>query len=150
MSERFRVPCAVMLMLMRETKTCEEILLQKRQNTGFADGFYDFSASGHVEDNESMKVAMCREAKEELNIDINQEDLEFICLIHKNISRGIYVNVYFKAIKWSGTPIINEPNKNAEIKWFNIKDLPENLINDRIEAIHNYKSNIKYCEYGWK
>lgn len=150
MNERFKTPCAVMLMLTKKTETGEEILLQKRQNTGFADGFYDLSASGHVEDNESMETAMCREAKEELNIDINPEDLEFICLIHKNLGRGIYVNVYFKVTKWNGEPIINEPHKNAEIKWFNINELPKNLINDRIEAIHNYKENIKYCEYGWK
>lgn len=149
MTARFKTPSAVMLMLIRKTNTGEEILLQKRQNTGFADGFYDFSASGHVEDNESMKVAMCREAKEELNIIINPEDLEFVCLIHKNLGNGIYVNIYFKTTKWIGEPIINEPYKNEEIKWFSINDLPENLINDRIEAIKNYKKAIKYCEYGW-
>ena len=34
MNERFKTPCAVMLMLMRKSEKGEEILLQKRQNTG--------------------------------------------------------------------------------------------------------------------
>lgn len=150
MKERFKTPSAVMLMLIREKDNQEEILLQKRQKTGFADGMYDFAASGHVEDNESMSEAMIREAKEELNIIINPRDLEFITLIHKNIGNGIYLNLYFKTTKWINEPVINEPFKNAEIKWFSLHNLPDNLVNDRKEAIKNYLENIKYSEYGWQ
>lgn len=137
-------------MLMRSTADGEEILLQKRKNTGFADGFYDFSASGHVEDNESMKAAVCREAKEELDIDLDPENLEFVCLIHKNIGNGIYYNAYFKAVHWNGEPRINEPYKNEELRWFSLDTLPDNIVNDRIAAIENYKSGVNYSEYGWK
>jgi len=67
MSERFKSLSAVMLFLVRKNKNDEdEILFQKRKNTGYSDGYYDLSASGHVENNESMKKAMCREAKEEI------------------------------------------------------------------------------------
>ena len=45
------------------------------------DGYWDYSATGHVENMESMKMAMQREAKEELCIDIAIEDLEFVSLI---------------------------------------------------------------------
>ena len=149
MSERFKTLSAVMLMLIRKTKDGEEILFQKRKNTGYCDGYYDFSASGHVENNESMTKAMCREAKEELNIDINPENLEFSCLIHKNTNKNIYYNGYFIAKKWTGEPKINEPDKNEELKWINIDKLPENIVDDRKEAIRNYKSGIKYSEFGW-
>ncbi len=149
MSERFKSFSAVMLLLTRENGNNEEILFQKRKNTGYCDGFYDLSASGHVDANESMKHAMCREAKEELNIDIKEENLEFVCMIHKNSNGNIYYNGYFKANKWSGEPIINEPQKNEELKWFNINDLPSNIVDDRVIAIQNYKNNIKYSEYGW-
>ena len=64
MSERFKSLSAVMLLLTRKIDIKEQILFQKRKNTGFCDGFYDLSASGHVDANESMKHAMCREAKE--------------------------------------------------------------------------------------
>ena len=149
MSERFKSFSAVMLLLTREKENNEEILFQKRKNTGYCDGFFDLSASGHVDANESMKHAMCREAKEELNIDIKEEDLEFVCLIHKNSNGCIYYNGYFKANKWIGEPIINEPQKNEELKWININDLPSNIVDDRVIAIQNYKNNIKYSEYGW-
>ena len=62
MGERFKSLSAVMLLLTRKTDNNEEILFQKRKNTGYCDGYYDLSASGHVDDNESMKRAMCREA----------------------------------------------------------------------------------------
>lgn len=149
MKERFKTASAVMLMLMKNTDDGEMILLQKRKNTGFADGQYDFAATGHVEENEPMKVAMCREAKEELDIIVKPEDLEFVCLMHKNIGNGSYYSAYFKAIKWEGTPKINEPEKNDELKWANINELPENTIIDRKEIVKNYINNIKYCEYGW-
>ena len=149
MSERFKSFSAVMLLLTRKKGNNEEILFQKRKNTGYCDGFYDLSASGHVDANESMKQAMCREAKEELNIDIKEENLEFVCMIHKNSNGCIYYNGYFKANKWIGEPIINEPQKNEELKWININDLPSNIVDDRVVAIQNYKNNIKYSEYGW-
>ena len=149
MSERFKSFSAVMLLLTRNNGNDEEILFQKRKNTGYCDGFYDLSASGHVDANESMKHAMCREAREELGIEIKEEDLEFVCLIHKNSNGCIYYNGYFKANKWNGEPVINEPQKNEELKWINIGDLPVNIVNDRVMAINNYKNNIKYSEYGW-
>lgn len=149
MGERFKSLSAVMLLLTRKTDNNEEILFQKRKNTGYCDGYYDLSASGHVDDNESMKRAMCREAKEELGIDIKEEDLEFVCIIHINFNGRIYYNGYFKTDRWCGEPIINEPEKNEELKWFNINNLPSNIVNDRMIAIQNYKSNIKYSEYGW-
>ena len=145
--ERFRACSAVGLMLMRENNGKEEILLQKRQNTGFCDGYYDFSATGHVEAFESMTKALIREAKEEIGVDIKAEDIEFSCLIHR-ISDDVYYNGYFKVTKWGGEPKINEPEKNEEIKWFDIDNLPENLVPDRKLAMENYKNGIKYAEFG--
>lgn len=150
MDERFKSLSAVILLLTKASENGEEILFQKRKNTGYGDGKYDLAASGHVEANESMKHAMCREAEEELGIKIDEDDLEFICLIHKNSRNGnIYYNGYFKAKKWRGEPIINEPEKNEELKWFNINYLPKNIVDDRAIAIENYKKGIKYSEYGW-
>lgn len=105
---------------------------------------------GHVENMESMKMAMQREAKEEICVDIDLKDLEFVTLIHKlNGNDIIYYNGYFKANKWEGEPQIGEPDKNAEIKWFPIHALPENIIDDRKQAIQNYIDKIPYSEFGW-
>ena len=45
MKERYRTLSAVILMLTRENNGKEEILLQKRKNTGYMDGYWDCSAS---------------------------------------------------------------------------------------------------------
>ena len=45
MKEHYRTLSAVMLMLIRENNGVEEILLQKRKNTGYMDGYYDCAAS---------------------------------------------------------------------------------------------------------
>ena len=148
MKERFKTNSAVILMLVREGENGKEILLQKRKNTGYSDGYYDYGACGHVEKNESMTMTICREAKEELDIDIEPKDLEFVCLIHKK-TEEIYYNGYFTAKKWKGIPRINEPEKNEELKWVNINNLPKNMINDRMMAMENYKKGIKYSEFGW-
>ena len=55
-----------------------------------------------------------------------------------------------KAKKWEGDPKIGEPNKNEEIKWFDIHNLPENLVDDRKDAMKNYMQKIPYSEFGWK
>lgn len=152
MSERFKTLSAAMLLLSRiNDKGEEEILLQKRKNTGWMDGYWDFSASGHVEENESMKMTAVREAKEELGIEMEIEDVEFMSMLHTNTPNTgqIYYNGHFKIKKWKDEPRVNEPNKCEEVKWFGIRDLPENIIKSRKLAIENYKSHIFYDEYGW-
>lgn len=143
--ERFKTPSAVILMLIRNKNGREQILLQKRKNTGYMDGYYDFGASGHVEDKETMKMALIREAKEEIGIKIDERDVEFVTMIH-DIHKNIYFNGYFKVIKWEGDPRINELDKIEEIKWFDIDNLPNNLIENRRKAIKNYKDKIFYSE----
>ena len=144
-NERFKTPSSVGLLLIRENNGKEEILLQKRKNTGYMDGYYDVGASGHVEANETMKMALIREAKEEIGIDIEMKDVSFATMIH-DISKNVYYNGYFKVTKWKGEPIIGEKDKIEEIKWFNINKLPDNIIENRKKAIDNYKANIQYSE----
>lgn len=142
MSERYKCIVAVFLILTRENKGKTEILLQERYNTGYMDGKYDTACSGHLEPNESLSMALVREAKEEINLDIDEEDLEFVSLIHP-YKEG-YVNVFFTTKKYSGTPRIMEPDKCSNLQWFDIDNLPHNTI-DRIKnVIENMKKRILY------
>ena len=61
----------------------------------------------------------------------------------------VYYNGYFKAKIWSNNPQIIEKDKCEEIRWFEVNNLPENLIDDRIKDIKNYKNKTSYSEYGW-
>jgi 8-oxo-dGTP pyrophosphatase MutT (NUDIX family) len=74
---------AVGVFLLKEENGKKFVLLQKRQNTGFADGFWEASAAGHVDEGEEMTDAVIHEATEELCVSIDKKDLEFICLVCK-------------------------------------------------------------------
>ncbi len=141
---------AVIALIKREGKDVK-ILLQKRQNTGFADGLWDLSCSGHVEEGESISKAAVRECREELGIDIKEEDLHFFALIHKNDEpcKVTYYNVYFYAEKFSGSPKIMEPKKCSSLSWFSLDNLPDELLEDRKLALNSILCDAKYYAYGW-
>jgi 8-oxo-dGTP pyrophosphatase MutT (NUDIX family) len=151
MKERFLTPSAIILMLIKNEDGREKVLLQRRQNTGFADGMWDLSCSGHVEHGESMADAAVREAKEELGIIINKSDLRFVTLIHKyERERDLtYYNGYFVCENYLNVPAICEPQKCSELKWFDISSLPCDLIPDRKLALQALKTPAPYIEVGW-
>ncbi len=147
---RFRTIAAVLVLLSKEGESGTEYLLQKRQNTGFADGMWDFSASGHVEKDEPMTKTVCREVKEEINIDVLPEDIEFMGLLHSFGDGEPRFLGCFKVSKYSGELKINEPEKVAELKWFNENDLPDNIIDSRKKALERFlKDGVFYQEFGW-
>ncbi len=143
MEERFCSKLTVGLLLINEDK----ILMMKRKNTGYMDGMYAFVA-GHVEEGESLKQAMVREAKEEAGIDINEDDLEFICGIREK-SHCRYINFFFKADKYSGIPQIMEKDKCEILEWIDINNIPENTIEAEKRAINNYFNKVPFDEYNF-
>jgi len=135
---------AVMVLLRKKNM----VLLQKRMNTGYMDGYWDFSATGHVESGESMKCAGVRETLEEINVKIKQRDLKIITMMHK-FTRGsdlTYMNGFFECFEYDGVIQINETDKISELKWFDINDLPKKLIPDRLLAL---ETEDEYIEIGW-
>lgn len=149
--EIYKTPSAIILILMRESEGVKQILLQRRRNTGFADGLWDFSCAGKVEDGETMTKAAVREAKEEMGIDVNAENLRFAVFVHKcdKPFNLVYNNVYFVCEKFIGEPEICESEKCSELKWFEVGNLPDDLITDRKEAVKAYLNGVHYIEFGW-
>ncbi|MCP3660125.1 MAG: NUDIX domain-containing protein [Bacteroidetes bacterium] len=58
-----------------------KILLQKRINTGYADGHWSLVA-GHVDEGESASKAMIREAYEECGLILAPEEISHIGVVH--------------------------------------------------------------------
>lgn len=143
MEEKFCSKLTVGLLLIQNNK----ILMMKRKNTGYMDGMYAFVA-GHVEDGESLKQAMIREAKEEADIILNENDLEYICGIREK-SHCKYINFFFKAEKYEGIPKIMEKDKCEKIEWIDIDNIPENTIEAEKRAIYNYFNKISFDEYNF-
>ena len=143
MKERNKLPISVQLLLENQNK----ILLMKRKNTGYEDSKYSLPG-GHVEANEEIRKALVREAKEEIGININVEDLEFYKVLNRKISKNQeYVDFVFKTKRWSGDIRNNEKEKCEEIIWVDKDKIPENTL-DFIPKILN-KNESAYMPYNW-
>lgn len=137
--ERFLVKAAAHLVLKKENK----VLLLLRQNTGHRDGEYGLIA-GHVERGELIKECLIREAQEEAGIHIPMEQIKFFHTF-SNTKRE-YVNFFFLVEEWEGEVTNMEPEKCAELKWFDMDALPENTIPYIVDAIEAYKKGETFSE----
>ena len=142
MKQRYESKVATFLILTRENNGKTEILLQKRCNTGYMDDMYDAACSGHLEKGESVAAATVREAKEEIDITINEFDLELIQVIHSY--KEDYFNTFFTVKNYIGEPKIMEPSKCSDLSWFDIDNLPENTIYRIKNVVKNIKNNLLY------
>lgn len=142
-NERFKVVCTVGLIIEKDAK----VLLMRRCNTGYMDGKYAL-VSGHLESGESLKQAMVREAKEEIGIDINENELSYVCGIRRGDNDN-YINFYFKTDKFKNHVVNLEPNKCDDLRWFNIDELPDDMIVNDKKAIYNMQNNIYFEEYNF-
>lgn len=147
---KFTAPVAVVVLIARIENGVRHILLQRRQNTGFGDGMWDFACSGHVEEGESMTEACVRECREELGIIAEAQRFKFFTLIYKRDGDITYVNSYFYLTEYYAKPVIMEQNKCSELKWFSEDDLPDDLLDDRRQAYEAFLKGIPFIEYGWK
>ena len=152
MSEHFKLKAAVMAIVFREGLDSKEILLQKRQNTGFRDGYWDFASSGHLEEGESLTQAMTRELKEEIGIDVKEDKLGFCHLTHLTETEIDinYINCYFIVNEYQGEPQIMEPHKCSDLEWFNLDSLPDTMIPSRRRVLEQVLNKSYYSEDGFK
>ncbi len=122
--ERHKRSIAIFVILRNEEG---EYLLQRRKNTGYMDGYYDFAATGHLEADEAIELCAVREAKEEIGVGISPEDLELIHVSQTNVFGGAYIGFYFLCQKWEDEPKICEPHKCDDLSWFAADNFPEKL-----------------------
>lgn len=101
-----------------------EVYLQRRVNTGYMDGRYDTPA-GKMEPGESPQQAVCREAKEEADVDIAPEAIELFHTYYNYTNKSPWLGLMFRASRWSGQPKICEPDKCDDAGFFSLEALPE-------------------------
>ncbi len=116
----------VFILLMRGSGEDREVLLSLRQNTGYHDGEYDVSASGHLEPGESFEQCAIRETMEEVGVGLKPEEIKFVLLNHS--AEENYTRVFFLAELPAGvTPHVCEPDKSGGLLWARLDNLPENI-----------------------
>lgn len=129
--DRFRVVPAAYVVLRREGRSGGQVLLQLRQRTGYMDGFWACGAAGHVEAGESVLESACREGFEELGVKIEAIDLRPLCTMHRTQGTDWVderVDFFFECWRWSGQPRLLEPDKAADLRWFELDQLPKPVV----------------------
>ena len=141
--ERFKLPSAVHLFLIRDG----QVLLLRRFNTGYEDGKYSVVA-GHLNGDEEVKAAMIREAREEIGIEISPLDLQVVGVMHRK-SNDERIDFFLATTSWSGEVTNREPGKCDQLAWFDMDELPENVIPYIRRALDNYRRGIWFDSFGW-
>lgn len=139
--ERFKVIASVYLVLTKDKK----ILLSRRYNTGYFDGSYSFPA-GHLDEDETLKQGMVREVKEEIDVIVDPTDLELIHTMNRRIPNDERIDFFFTTKKWQGEPKIMELDKCDDLSWFELDNLPQNIIPYIKQVIDSILNNINYSE----
>lgn len=103
------------------------VLLIQRANTGFFDGMWCFPA-GRLEvlegENpprlETPVEAGIREAKEEVGVDIDEQELHLVTSIGRIAEEGDHLRMdhFLRSRRWNGEPLNNEPHRASDIGWF--------------------------------
>ena len=140
MEERHVSKIVVDLLLERknENKGKKEILMMLASYLG---NMYDLPG-GHLEPNEDLFDAMNREAKEELGIEIEREDMQIIHIYHhyeKDLLKFV-----FKVKKFKNKIQNLEPEKCKELKWIEIENLPDNTLSGIRRELEYIKAKKSY------
>jgi len=122
----------------------DSILLGMRKNC-FGAGTWALPG-GHLEFNERLVNAIRREAKEELGADIPEADLKLISIVDDlQVENNLhYVHVSFEHTNPTWEPILMEPNRCEQWKYFEISNLPDNFFVPHSAIIKNYLSERLY------
>lgn len=109
----------------------ERVLLQRRANTGYYDGWWAASAAGHVDPGESVFACAARETSEEIGVDVAESALQPLTAMHRTTLGGgpieQRIDVFFACRSWSGEPSLVEPKADA-LEWFALDALPDQVV----------------------
>lgn len=125
----------------------EKILLIRRFQTGYMDGHYSVPA-GHLDGNEPVRLAAVREAREEIGVRIDPEDIHFAGVFHRS-EGDERVDFFVHVQSWNGEPVNAEPEKCDELCWADINELPDKTIPYIRQAIKNFQAGVPFEEVGW-
>ena len=142
--ERFKCPMGVFLLLQKDGK----MYLQLRKNCSFS-GMYG-AIGGHVDGGETIVNAIIREAKEEVGIDLKEDDLVLGTICHSNAGGKEYMQFFFLTKTWNGVLQNQEPDKCERIDAFDIGNLPDNVVPYLKVALDKIRLGQHFFEDGFE
>jgi ADP-ribose pyrophosphatase YjhB (NUDIX family) len=125
----------------------EEVLLMRRQGSGYFDGWYSLPA-GHVEAGELPVQAAIREAREELGIELSSASISLAHTMYrtKHDATGDRFDLFFSAQEWSGEIENREPHKCDHVLFVPLESLPPKIIPYIQGALQKIRSGVGYSE----
>lgn len=115
----------------------DQILIQQRsENKKIYPNMWDISVAGHIAENDSCFSTLVNEAKEELNIDIENYNIEYLYCLRRTgeIKGNMFFDTFvvFLPIDFDLKTIKLEKSEVKDVKLVN-KLYLEDVINDKIE-----------------
>jgi 8-oxo-dGTP diphosphatase len=125
-------------------RRADSILLGKRMNC-YGAGTWALPG-GHLEFNERLVDAICREAREELGAILKPEELRLATVVDdlQPENNQHYVHVSFEQSDPAWEPQIMEPDRCEEWCYFPLDDLPENFFLPHTKIVAHYLGSRLY------
>ncbi|MEU3147017.1 NUDIX domain-containing protein [Streptomyces sp. NPDC006999] len=127
-----------------------KVLLGLRHpDSAYAGGSWH-ALAGHLKA-EAATAGLAREAFEEAGLVIDPADLELVHTVHTMDRPGARprIQLFFRSRHWEGTPEVREPDRCLAWKWWDAKDLPEQIVPYTRVAIEGIGAGRSYSELGW-
>ncbi len=70
--------------------------------------------------------------------------------MHRKEPNEERINFFFTTERYRGEPKIMEPHNVMILNWFDLNNLPDNIIPYIKQVIENILQRKIYSEYGWK
>lgn len=105
---------------------------------------------GNIEEKESAKQCLIREAEEEADITLKEVDLKLVHVLQKVQHDQQRIVLYFKAYRWEGNLKAKERHKFKEVEWFELDQLPRNLTQTVRHVLEQYRHGNLYSEIKLK
>ncbi len=143
MTERVKFNASVSFLVEKDGK----FLLFYRTDGYFKDGWWVLPA-GHIEAGETATQTVIREAKEELDIDVDTKDVSFGHLVHNLVGENKRMDFYFKVKDFKGEIKNMEPTKCAKMEFFSKDTMPpaEKIAPTTLQALKSMWNNVCYSE----
>jgi 8-oxo-dGTP diphosphatase len=77
--------------------------------------------------------------------------LRLVHLLHNRHgdTGGEWLGAFFLAEAWSGTPSVQEPAKHDDLAWFDVQQLPDNLIPYVRQSLLLPRGQVPFSTYGF-
>jgi 8-oxo-dGTP diphosphatase len=138
----------VMLVLVRD----DQVLLAMRQGTGYADGLWNLP-SGKLEEGEHALDAVVREAREEIGVRLDPDDLRLTGVVHCRNPEGEGRLGLFFATPYRpdrhGEPYNAEPHKCAGLDWFPLDQPPPDTVPYITAGLRLHTTGTPFTTLGW-